>query len=92
MFVIDYQSNFRLGLEVHGLNTRIKNQLYLPTSNLSAFQKGTKFTGIRLFNSFPGTIQILKNDRISFKNNLSSYLMKYSFYTVAEFLEHAVNN
>jgi hypothetical protein len=92
LFVIDNQSNFRLGLEVHGLNTRSNNQLYLPTSNLSVFQKGAKLTGIRLFNSLPRTIQSLKNDRISFKNNLSSYLMKNSFYTVAAFLEHTVNN
>jgi hypothetical protein len=51
------------------------------------FQKGTMFTGIRLFNRFPRVrlrtkdhgvcffIQSLSKDRISFKNNLFSYLM-----------------
>jgi hypothetical protein len=92
LFVIDNQNNFRSGLEVHGLNTRSKNQLYLPTTNLSVFQKGAAFSGIRLFNSLPGTIQSLRNDRVRFKNNLLSYLMANSFYTVAEFLEHTVNN
>lgn len=92
LFVIDNQNNFHSGLEVHGLNTRSKNQLYLPISNLSVFQKGTTFTGIRLFNSLPRTIQSLRNDRTSFKNNLFSYLMNNSFYTVTEFLEHTVNN
>jgi hypothetical protein len=92
LFVIDNQINFLSGLKVHGLNTRSKSQLYLPTSNLSVFQKSTKLTGIRLFNSLPRTIQNLRNDRISFKNNLSPYLMKNSFYTVSEFLEHTVNN
>jgi hypothetical protein len=51
LFVIDNKSNFHSGLEVHGLNTRSKNQLYLPISNLSVFQKGTTFSDIRLFNS-----------------------------------------
>jgi hypothetical protein len=92
LFVIDNQDNFHSGVEVHGLHTRRKNQVYLPTSNLSVFQKGTTFSGIRLFNSLPGTIQSLRNDRVHFKNNLPSYLMTNSFYTVAEFLEHTVNN
>jgi hypothetical protein len=92
LFVIDNQNNFRSGLEVHGLNTRSKNQFYLPTTNLSVFQKGATFHGIRLFNSLPGTIHSLRNDRVHFKNNLLSYLMANSFYTVAEFLEHTVNN
>jgi hypothetical protein len=92
LFVIDNQNNFRSGLEVRGLNARSKYQLYLSTSNLSVFQKGTTFCGIRLFNSLPGTIQSLRNDRVHFKNNLLSYLMTNSFYTVAEFLKHTVNN
>jgi uncharacterized sodium:solute symporter family permease YidK len=40
----------------------------------------------------PITIKNLKKDRISFKNNLVSYLLNNSFYTVAEFLEHKLNN
>jgi hypothetical protein len=66
LFVIDNQNNFCSGLEVHGLNIRSRNQLYLPISNLSAFQKGTIFTGIKLFNRLPMTIQSLRKDRISF--------------------------
>jgi hypothetical protein len=85
LFVIDNQNNFHSALEVDGLNTRSKNQLYLPISNLPVFQKGTIFSGIRLFNSLPGTIQSLRNDRVRFKNNLRTHLMTNSFYTVAEF-------
>jgi hypothetical protein len=92
MFVIDNQNNFCLGLEVHGLNIRSQNQLYLPISNLSVFQKGTMFTGIGLFNRLPMTIQSLRKDRISFKNKLFLYLMNNIFYTVDEFLEYTMNN
>jgi hypothetical protein len=49
-------------------------------------------TGIRLFNRLPKIIQSLRKDRISFKNNLFSYLMNNSFYTADEFLKHTVNN
>jgi hypothetical protein len=92
LFVIDNQYNFCSGLEVHGLNIRSQNQLYLPISNLFVFQKDTMFTGIRLFNRLPMTIQSLRNDRISFKNKLFLYLMNNSFYSVAEFLEYTMNN
>jgi hypothetical protein len=74
---------------VHGLNTRNKNQLYLPISNLSALQKGTTFSGIKLFNSLPSTIQSLRNNRDHVKNSLHTYLISNSFYTVTEFLEHS---
>jgi hypothetical protein len=92
MFVIDNQNNFCSGLEVYGINTRSKNQLYLPVSNLAVFQKGTTFSGIRLFNSLPGTIESLRNYRVHCKNNLRSYLMTNSFYTVAQCLVRAVNS
>jgi hypothetical protein len=92
LYVIGNQNNFRSALEVHGLNTGSKNQPYLPASNLSVFQKGTTFAGVRLFNSLPGTIQNLRNYRVPFTTNLLPYLMTNSFYTVAEFLEYALNN
>jgi hypothetical protein len=80
--MIDNQNTFCSGLEVHGLNTKSKNQLYLPTSNLSVFQKGTMFAGTRLFNKLPRTIQSLRKERINFKNNLISYLMnKFILYS-----------
>ena len=92
MFVIDNQTKFCSGLDVHGLNTRNRKQLYLPNSNLSAFQKGAMFTAIKLFNRLPITIQSLKEDRISFKSELFLYLMNNSFYTVSEYVEHNIDN
>jgi hypothetical protein len=51
----------------------------VPNVNLSAFQKGTMFTAIELFNRLPKTIQSFKEDRISFKMNLFLYLMNNYF-------------
>jgi hypothetical protein len=90
LFVIDNQNTFCSGLEVHGLNIRSQNQLYLSILNLSVFQNGIMDTGIRLFNRLPMTIQNLRKH--SFTNKLFLYLMNNSFYTVAEFLEYTMNN
>jgi hypothetical protein len=43
------------------------------------------FSSIRLFNRLPVTIQSLRKDRINLTDSLVSYLLKNSFYTVAEF-------
>jgi hypothetical protein len=50
------------------------------------------FAAIKLFNRLPKIIQSLKEDRMSFRNKLSSYLMSNSFYTVSEYLECNLNN
>jgi hypothetical protein len=92
LFVIDNENKFYSGLEVHGLNTRRKNQLNLSISNLSVFQKGTMFTGIRLLIDFLGPLKVFERTESVLKNNFISYLMNNSFYTVAEFLEHTANN
>jgi hypothetical protein len=92
MFVNTYQSTWSHDPEDNSMNLVSPNQLYLPISNLSVFQKGTMFTGIRLFNRLPMTIQSLRKDRISVKNKLFLYLMNNSFYTVDEFLEYTMNN
>jgi hypothetical protein len=89
LFITDNHNDFRSGLEVHGLNTRNKNQLYLLISNLSAIQKGTTCSGNKLFNSLPSTIQSLRNERDHFKNSLHTCLISNSFYSVTEFLEHS---
>jgi len=39
LFIIDSPNNFQTGLEIHGLHTRSKNQLFIPTANLPSVQK-----------------------------------------------------
>jgi hypothetical protein len=82
LFVTDNQTKFCSGSDFHGLNTRNHEQLYLPNSNLSVFHKGSMFAAIKLFNRLPKRIQSLKEDGMSFRNKLSSYLMSNSFYTI----------
>jgi hypothetical protein len=41
LFVIDNQNNFQIGFNVHGLDTRNKNQLHIPTADLCSFSEGS---------------------------------------------------
>jgi len=60
VFVVDNQNHFYTGLNVHILYTGNKNQLYIPTANLSAFQEVFCISGIRIFNRLVSNIQHLR--------------------------------
>jgi hypothetical protein len=40
LFIIVNPNNFQTGLEIHGLHTRSKNQLFIQIANLTSVQKG----------------------------------------------------
>jgi len=82
--ICNNQNNFYMGLDVHRLNTRNKNQLHIPTTHLSTFQKGVTYSGIRIFNRLPSNIQHLRNEGVCFKNKLRKYPVINLFYSTAE--------
>ena len=69
---------------VHNINTGNKHHLHRPVANLSCFQKGASYSGIRIFNSLPQSITNLKNKKTQFKVALKKFLNAHSFYSVDE--------
>jgi len=66
-FFIGNQENFQTNSTVHSINTRNKHHLHRPIANLSCFQKGASYSGIRIFNRLPRSITSLKNEKTQFK-------------------------
>jgi len=66
-FFIENQEKFQTNLSVHNINTRNKHHFHRPIANLSCFQKGASYSGIRIFNSLPRSITNLKNEKTQFK-------------------------
>ena len=87
LFIVENQNNFQTNLNIHGINTRNKNQLHFPTASLSCFQKAVLYSGIRIFNSLPDNTRNLRNDKVQFKTELQKYIVTLSFYSITEFLE-----
>ena len=83
-FFIGNQEKFQTNLSVHNINTRNKHHLHRPVPNLSCFQKGASYSGIRIFNSLPPSITNLKNEKTQFKVALKKFLNTNSFYSVDE--------
>ena len=44
-------------LEVHNHDTGSSNNFHLPTTNLTKYQKGAHYTGIKIFNYLPAHIK-----------------------------------
>jgi hypothetical protein len=86
LFVVDNINYFQTNSSVHEINTRYKNQWTLPSVRLSAMQRGTAYSAVKIFNKLPPCISGLKNDKVVFKTAWRKYLLTRVFYSVEEFL------
>jgi len=53
MFVVQKKNLFLTNNENHNLDTRQRNNLYLPQANLTIYLKGAYYSGINIFNNLP---------------------------------------
>jgi hypothetical protein len=85
VFVINNRDYFMVNSEIHNINTRTQWNLHQLISNLSAYQKGTYCSGIRVFNSLPTQIKDLSHNINQFKSSLKIFLYLHSVYTLDEY-------
>jgi hypothetical protein len=55
LFVVKNKALFTTNQEIHNIKTRCNINLHPPICNLTLFQKGVQFSGIKLFNQPPTT-------------------------------------
>jgi hypothetical protein len=53
MFIVQNKHLFSMNIESHNIDTRHRNNLYLPQANLTIYQKGAYYFGIKVFHNFP---------------------------------------
>jgi hypothetical protein len=75
LFVVDNMHDFQSNSTIHGINSRYKNQLHIHSVRLSAIQRGTAYSAIKIFDTLPHRNSRLKNDKIVFKSALRKYLL-----------------
>jgi hypothetical protein len=51
LFVVNNRDQFKSNSEIYGRNTRHTNNLHYPICNLTVFQKGVYYFGIKVFKS-----------------------------------------
>jgi hypothetical protein len=67
------------------LDTRQKNNLYLPQANLTIHQKRAYYLGIKVFNNSPLESKNVADNQKKFKTSLKKFLCTYSLYTLEEY-------
>jgi ferric iron reductase protein FhuF len=72
-------------LEVHNHDTTSANNFHLSITNLTKYQKGAYYTGIKIFNYLPNHIKNVANEIQVFKTILKRLLLDNSFYSVDEY-------
>ena len=74
-----------MNTENYNLDTRQKNNLHLPQANLTIYQKGAYYSGIKMFNNLPLEIKNVADNQKKIKTALKKFLYTYSFYTLEEY-------
>jgi len=85
LFVTKHKDQFLSNSQVHKINTRQTFDLYIPTANLTVYQKGVYYSGIKIYNHLPTATKDLSDDKNKFKLALKGYLLHSSFYSLEEY-------
>jgi len=70
--------------EIHGHNTRRKQDLHIQQCNTALYQKNLINMGIKLYNKLPIQIKQLETFE-SFKKEVKTFLVHNAVYTIEEF-------
>jgi hypothetical protein len=87
MFVVQHKDLFITSMDSHNLETRRSNNLYTAQANLSFYQKGAYYSGVKIFNKLPSNIKNVNGNITKFKTYLKRFLYANSFYTLEEYFE-----
>jgi hypothetical protein len=87
-FVAENRSLFHVDSEMRGIITRQQSCLYQPQANLTLYQKGVRYSGVKVFTNLPPNIRNLFSDVKKFKLELGKYLHLKSFYTLDEYCDN----
>ena len=85
MFVAKNTDLFKTNSDFHSFNTRSKQDLHIPIANLTIFQKGVWYSGIKAYNHLPITLKHLSHNIPKFKTALKRFLLTNFFYTLDKY-------
>jgi len=74
MFVVQNKNLFSRNTENHNIDTRQRNNSYLPQANITIYQKGAYYSGIKIFNNLPLEIKNVAGNQKKFKVALKKIL------------------
>jgi len=75
LFIAKNRDLYESNSEIHNINTRFSSDLHTQTANLTTFQKGHFYFGIKVFNYLPTSIKNTSHDINQFRSALKSFTL-----------------
>jgi len=88
LFVVNNTNYFTSNSDKRFKSTRQSLNFYQPIANLTLFQKGVHYMGIKVFNTLPHHIKEMSNSSGEFETNLKRFLHAHSFYLIDEYFQY----
>jgi hypothetical protein len=88
LFVVKNGELFSTNKEIHPFGTRQHHNLHQHSSNLTKYQMGIYYMGIKLYNRLPTFIKHVSNNYNKFVPLLKKFLCENSFYSSEEFYSY----
>jgi len=85
MFVVQNKRFFSTNNENHNIDTRQRNNLYLPQANLTIYQDGAYYSGIKFLIIYPWRLRMMLVTKKSSNCSEKKNLYPYSFCTMEEY-------
>jgi hypothetical protein len=85
LFVVQNKNELMVNSEIHGINTRQHSNLHQPLSNLTKYQNGIYYSGLKFYNNRPPHIKDTSDDLKKFEAQLKQFLHLHSFYSLQEY-------
>jgi len=83
------QKPFSTNIKNHNIGSRQRNNLYVPQANLTIYQKGAYYSGIKNINNLPLEIKNVTGNQKKFKIALKKIVYTHSYYTTEEYLSQS---
>jgi hypothetical protein len=85
LFVVKNIDQFTMNSEVHAVNIRHRSDLQPPSMNMTKYQKGVYYSGIKIFSHLPQNIKNLSWNVKKFKLAVKRFLLMGSFCSLDEY-------
>jgi hypothetical protein len=79
LFMMGNRNQFSINSEIYCIKTRQQANLHLPSVNVTNYQKGVYYLGIKVFNALPSHIKIGFDNPMRFSRVLQKILNENSF-------------
>ena len=88
IFVVKNKNLFILNSVNQTKSSRQFSNFYQPITNLTIYQRGVYYMGIKIFNNLPPYIKHISNNNRKFEICLKRFLHIHSFYSIEEYFQY----